>query len=123
MNKFRVKEIVLLVGVGIIGGVINGLFGAGAGLLLVPMIKKVASLEDKVAHATTLACVLFMCVVSSVVFFINKQVDFKIVIPCLIGSLVGAVAGTFLLQKFKNKIINLIFSCILIGAGVMMFVL
>ena len=123
MKKIHLKKVLILVGVGAVGGVINGLFGAGAGLLLVPLIKHFGELEDKVAHATTLACVLLMCVVSSIVFLINKQVDFKLMLPCLIGSLVGAIVGTFLLQKFKNRIINLIFSLILITAGVMMFVL
>ena len=83
----------------------------------------IAKIDEKKTHATTLACVLIMCVVSSIVFLINKQVDFKLTLWCLIGSLIGAVFGTFLLQKFKNKVINLIFSCLLVIAGVFMFVL
>ena len=123
MTKFNTNKVLQLILIGIGAGLINGMFGAGAGLLLVPMIKFVARIEDKKTHATTLACVLFMCLASSVVFFINKEYDFITIIPCLIGSLIGAVAGTFLLQKFKNKVINLIFSFVLIVAGVMMIVL
>ena len=108
--------------VGVFGGVINGLFGAGAGLLLVPLITLVSNLDEKKVHATTLACVMFMCVASSVVFLINKQVDFKLTLWCFVGSLAGAILGTFLLQKFKNKIINLIFSGLLISAGVLMII-
>ena len=110
MKKYSLKQVFLLIGVGVFGGVINGLFGAGAGLLLVPLIEMISKLEEKKVHATTLGCVLFMCVASSVVFIVNKQVDFKLTMWCFIGSLAGAILGTFLLQKFKNKIINLIFS-------------
>ena len=123
MKKFKTKEILLLILVGLFGGAINGLFGAGAGLLLVPLIKLVTKLDEKKVHATTLACVMIMCVSSSVVFFVNKQIDYKLVLWCLIGSICGAILGTILLQKFKNKVINLIFSCLLIGAGVLMIIL
>ncbi len=123
MEKYSWKQIILLVGVGVIGGLINGLFGAGAGLILVPLIELVSKMDEKKVHATTLGCVLFMCVASSLVFMINKQVDFKLTLWCFIGSLAGAILGTFLLQKFKNKIINLIFSGLLITAGVLMIVI
>lgn len=123
MKKYKPKQVLTLIGVGLVGGVVNGMFGAGAGLLLVPMIEMFGKVEEKKAHATTLACVMVMCVVSSIVFIVNKQVDYKLTMWCLIGSIIGAVAGTFLLQKLKNKIINLIFSCLLIAAGVLMIVL
>lgn len=123
MKKIKLKQVLILIGVGFVGGVINGLFGAGAGLLLVPLIKIVSKLEEKKVHATTLSCVMMMCVVNSIVFFINKQIDFGLTLWCLIGSLAGAVLGTFLLQKFKNKVISLIFSCLLVLSGVLMIVL
>lgn len=123
MKKIKLKEIIILISVGIVGGLINGLFGAGAGLLLVPLIKWVSKLDEKKVHATTLSCVLLMCVVSSVIFFVKKQIDYKLTLWCLIGSLIGAVTGTVLLQKFKNRVIDLIFSCLLIVAGVMMIVI
>ncbi len=123
MKKLNFKKVIIFIGVGLAGGLVNGLFGAGAGLVLVPLIKISSDLEDKKVHATTLSCVLLMCVVSSIIFVVNKQVDYGLTMWCLIGSLGGALLGTVLLQKFKNKIINLIFSCILIVAGVLMIVL
>ena len=123
MKKFTTKQIILLIIVGVAGGIINGLFGAGAGLLLVPMIKLVSKLDEKKVHATTLGCVMFMCIASSVIFLIKKQVDFELTLWCFIGSLIGAVVGTFLLQKFKNKVINIIFSGLLVVAGVLMIVI
>jgi uncharacterized membrane protein YfcA len=122
MSKVSAKQKILLIFVGVFGGLINGLFGAGAGLLLVPLIELVSKLNEKKVHATTLACVMFMCVASSLVFLINEQVGFGLTIWCFVGSLIGAILGTFLLQNFKNKIINLIFSCLLISAGVLMIV-
>ena len=56
----KIFDILKLVLVGIVAGFINGFFGAGGGLLLVPMIHYFCKQETKVAHATTLVCVLFM---------------------------------------------------------------
>lgn len=123
MKKFETKQILLLILVGVLGGAVNGLFGAGAGLLLVPFIKIVSKLEEKKVHATTLGCVMIMCVSSSIVFLVNKQIDFKLTLWCFIGSLAGAILGTMLLQKFKNNVINFIFSGLLVAAGVLMIVI
>lgn len=123
MKKNKFLSILKLVGVGVVAGVINGFFGAGGGLLLVPMISLVQKDDSKTAHATTLACVLFMCAASSVIYFLKKQIDFKLVLVCLIGSLIGSLLGTKLLKNLKNNIIDLVFSVVLVAAGVCMIVL
>ncbi len=105
---------------GLFSGVVNGFFGAGSGLILVPLIKIIYKLDEKQTHATTLVCVMFSCLFSSVVYLVNKQVDFGLILWCLIGSVIGGVTGTVCLKKLKNKIIDLIFSIVLIGAGVVM---
>ena len=122
-NKKDFIKILEFVAVGLVAGFINGFFGAGGGLLLVPMIGYISKQESKVAHATTLACVLFMCVASSVFYVIKKQVDFKLILVCGIGSVLGSLVGTKLLKKLKNNVIDLIFSVVLVIAGVCMIVL
>ena len=120
--KLKLKDILLLIGVGLVAGFINGFFGAGGGLLLVPMITFVAKIDVKKAHATTLFCVLFMCLCSSIIYMVKKQVDYMLVLYCLIGGIAGSLVGTFLLQKLKNNVIDLLFSIALIAAGVFMIV-
>lgn len=121
-KKEKFLDILKLVGVGIVAGFINGFFGAGGGLLLVPMISFVQKDDSKTAHATTLACVLFMCITSSVIYFVKNELDYKLILVCLIGSLIGSFVGTKLLKKLKNNIINLIFSVVLVVAGVCMII-
>lgn len=121
-NKKEIFKCVALLFVGALSGFINGFFGAGGGLLLVPMITLAAKDESRVAHATTLGCVLFMCLSSSVIYFVKKQLDFKLILICMIGSVLGSLVGTKLLKKLKNNIIDLIFSGILIVAGIFMII-
>lgn len=119
-NKKFIKLKLVLVGV--VAGLVNGFFGAGGGLLLVPMISLVANQNSKVSHATTLAAVMFMCVVSSVVYISKNEIDLKLILVCGIGSLIGSFFGTKLLKNLKNNIIDLVFSLVLILAGVGMII-
>ncbi len=122
IKKDKIIEFFKLFGVGTIAGFINGFFGAGGGLLLVPMISYTKKVDSKIAHATTLACVLFMCISSSVIYLVKKQIDFKLFLVCGIGEVVGSLVGTRLLKKLKNNIIDLVFSVVLVIAGVCMII-
>ena len=121
-KKVKILDVFKLVGVGFLSGIINGFFGAGGGLLLVPMITYVAKDNSKKAHATTLACVMFMCLASSIIYLVKNQLNFKLILVCLIGSLIGAMIGIKLLKSLKNNVIDLVFSLVLILAGILMIV-
>ena len=122
MKKNAVKRLWLLF-VGVASGLVNGFFGAGGGLIIVPMLTKLLNKNSKTIHATTLACVLSMSFSAAVVYFVKNIYDLSYIFPCLIGGIVGGVTGTFVLKKLKNKIIDLIFSLVLILAGVSMLIL
>ncbi len=121
-KKQKILSCFELVGVGLVAGFINGFFGAGGGLLLVPMISCAAKVESKKAHATTLMCVLFMCIASSIIYFVKHQLDFKLILVCGIGSVIGSFVGTKLLKKLKNNVIDMIFAVVLVIAGVCMII-
>jgi len=108
--------------IGIISGIVNGFFGAGGGLVIVPMLKKFDKQDSKTIHATTLGCVLFMCLSSSIIYFVNECIDFKLVLFCTIGSLIGSAVAVKLLKKLKNIYIDLIFSGVLIIAGISLII-
>ena len=121
--KKQTKQNLKFVGIGLGAGIINGLFGAGSGLLLVPMLSYIGGTKSKTSHATTLGCVFFMCLSGLVVYIANGVINYKLVVICSIGSLIGALVGTKLLKRLKNNIIDLIFSVVLVLAGVLMIIL
>lgn len=121
-KKTKIFNFFKLFGVGIIAGFVNGFFGAGGGLLLVPMIAYAQKTDTKTAHATTLGCVLFMCISSSIIYFIKRQLDYKLILVCAIGSVIGSLIGTKLLKNLKNNIIDLLFSVVLMIAGICMII-
>ena len=116
----RKWQIFFLIILGLFVGFINGFLGAGGGMLLVPFIILILKMDAKVAHATAILIILPICAVSGVLYIIKGAFELNIFIPCLIGTIVGGVLGTFILSKLKNNIITAIFSVVMIAAGVMM---
>ena len=52
---------------GALAGFINGFFGAGGGMVLVPLLIWLCRLEDKAAFSSAIAVILPLCIVSIVV--------------------------------------------------------
>ena len=120
-NMNRAAEVICLILLGVGVGFINGFLGAGGGMLLVPLIILILKLPTKVAHATAILIILPICVASGVAYIVNGAFSLKVFLPCLIGTIVGGVLGTFILSKLKNNVITAIFSVVMIAAGDILF--
>lgn len=118
----RWVQVILLILLGIFVGFANGFLGAGGGMLLVPCAIAILKMDTKVAHATAILIILPICVASGIIYILKDGFDFNVFLPCIIGTLIGGVLGTFLLSKLKNDIITLIFSLVMISAGVIMII-
>ncbi len=115
-------RVVLLIFLGLFVGFVNGFLGAGGGMLVVPCMLAILPIDPKVAHATAILIILPICVVSGVIYAFKGALDINVFWPCLVGTLVGGILGTFILKKLKNDIITAIFSLVMIAAGVFMIV-
>lgn len=104
--------------VGVCSGIINGLLGAGGGMLAVPTLK--TQLEPQKAHATTVAVILPMCLVSSIWYLAAGRVSVSDALPYIPFGVIGAAVGSFLLTKMNAKWLRIIFSLLMIWAGARM---
>ncbi len=102
---------------GIAVGLVNGVFGAGGGMLAVPLLKK-SGLDQKQAHANAVAVILPITAVSAVLYLINGNVSLSDSFAYIPTGLIGSVIATFLLKKFSNKLLQKIFAVFMIYAGV-----
>ncbi len=109
----------VLIGLGT--GFLNGLLGGGAGLVCVPLMKTVYK-EDKKAHAYTVSTVFAATVISTIIYWINGNVDFQSSWKYILGGIVAAPAGVFLLQKANSKILKKAFAVFLLYSAVRMFI-
>ncbi len=104
---------------GLITGLINGLLGAGGGMLAVPALKKIG-LDQKDAHRNAVTVILPMTVLSAVLYIINGRVAISDALPFIPWGLGGAVLGTFCLKKISGKWLGFIFGGFMIYAGIRM---
>ena len=104
--------------IGIIAGIISGMFSSGGGLILVPVFTYLLKLNEKEARATTLFCMIFMVIVTAIIYFKNHFIDWKLGITCAIGGIVGGFIGGKILNKISDKYLQIFFILFLIYAGI-----
>lgn len=102
-------------------GLLSGFFGGGGGMLCVPLLNMLG-FEQKQSHATALVVILPLCIISSFIYVRNGYFDGNAVLCAVIGVTVGGVMGALLMNKLNGFTVGLIFSLIMIGAGIKLLV-
>ncbi len=82
-----------LVLAGACAGLVAGVFGAGGGLVLVPLLGVLTSLQDREVFAVSLSIILPVCLVSIAVTAMTVGIDFPSALPYLPGSALGGLAA------------------------------
>jgi permease len=106
--------------IGIITGLCNGFFGAGGGTILVPAMERFLKTEEHKAHATAIAIILPLCIISAFLYTRNTDIDWKTIIYVSIGGIIGGYIGAKLLSRISKKWLHIIFGLFMIVAGVKM---
>lgn len=78
---------------GLAAGAVNGLFGAGGGMVLVPLLGWLTELEEDEIFASSLAVILPICLVSIAATALTGHLDWQASLPWLIGSAAGGTAA------------------------------
>lgn len=102
---------------GFVSGILNGLFGAGGGVVVVPMLEKFG-IRAKKAHATSIAIILPASLISAVLYFMNGNLDLMGAAAYLPTGLLGAGAGALLLKKITVRWLKLLFALVIIAGAV-----
>ena len=118
MKKFFKVSLSILVSLFV--GAVNGFFGGGGGMLLVPFLVYVLSLKQNEAHATAIPIILPISIASGITYIIKDGVNIEMLVYTLIGTVVGGIVGAFLLKKLPSFITGIIFSVLMVCAGVRM---
>ena len=80
---------------GAASGAINGLFGAGGGMVLVPLLTLLTQIHDDEIFPTSVITIFPICIVS-LMFRLNSIGDaFATGLPYLLGSIAGGLLAAF----------------------------
>ncbi len=115
MKKPKKITIILF---GALIGVINGFFGGGGGMVVVPVLTKLFGLNQKEAQATALFVILPLSIASAIIYFCYNSINFATGWPVMVGIVGGGVLGATLLNKLNNKVVKGIFVIFMLLGGV-----
>lgn len=102
---------------GAVAGALNGLFGAGGGILLVPLLLRVHKLPAQKAFATSLAIILPLSAVTLAVSLLRGQVDWRAAFPYLLGGAMGGFIAGRQLKRMPVTWLRRLFGALLILSG------
>lgn len=103
--------------IGILAGIVSGLFSTGGGMILVPALIYLMNFEDARARGTSILCILPMVVTSSVFYYRSNYINWNIAILCAIGGTIGGYIGAKLLKKISSKYLKIAFVFFLLYAS------
>ncbi|WP_225753426.1 sulfite exporter TauE/SafE family protein [Actinotalea sp. Marseille-Q4924] len=107
--------------VGVLGGVMSGLFGVGGGILMVPLLILMAGLNQKQAATTSLAAIIPAALVGSATYLANDSVDVVVAGIVAVGGIAGSYVGARLLRRIPMAWLRWLFIALLVAVAIRMF--
>ena len=111
----------VLAAVGVVGGLLSGLFAIGGGIVMVPLLTTFAKLDQRVAAATSLAAIVPTSIVGSITYFAAGEVDLVAAGIVSAGAVVGAVLGGRLLRRISLTWLRWMFIVFVVAIAARLF--
>lgn len=103
--------------IGLVTGLLNGLFGAGGGSVVVPAMETFLDMDERKSHATAIAIILVLSIVSSFFYIRQGFFDFWLWLPLTIGGMAGGMAGAKFLNKIPKRWLKIIFGSVIMATA------
>ena len=113
-HKLKVSALVLC---GLFIGALNGLLGGGGGMLAVPALSTLGDVPTKKAHATAIAVMLPMSVLSAVVYTVMGTYNIGLGWTSCLAVTLGGAGGALLLGRLSKELTSLVFYALMLAAG------
>ena len=91
-------------------------------MVCVPILQKVLSLDAKKSHATAIAVIFPLSLISAFIYVINGYIKSFPLLTIGLGVVVGGILGSFALKFLPPKAIRLIFAVIMFVGGIKLII-
>ena len=110
--------IALMVLIGLISGVVSGMFGIGGGVIIVPALMYLAKFSQHLAIGTSLAILLPPVGLWAVLeYYRHGNVDLKAALIVAIAFMIGGWMGAHLANHLSSQLLKLLFGLFVLGIG------
>ena len=103
---------------GLGAGAVNGLFGAGGGMVLVPLLTSLTELPDDEIFPSSVSIILPICLVSLAYSLWGTPVDWSATLPYLIGSAAGGVLAGLFGRKIPTLWLHRLLGVLILWGGI-----
>ncbi len=105
--------------VGAVSGFAAGLFGSGGGIAVVEGLER-TGLDEKKAHATSLAVIFPISALSAALYTAGGYVPLENTLWLCGGAAAGGILGAYCLKRVGVRLLNNIFTFLMLAAGLRM---
>lgn len=98
-------------------GLVNGLFGAGGGMVLVPMLSQKSGIAERERFSASVAVMAPICIIS-LLFSFPWNLTFRQILPYLAGSAIGGVAAGLWGKKIPTVLLHRILGAVILWGGI-----
>lgn len=114
------RQILPVIGIGLLAGLLSGLFGIGGGAVMVPLQMLFLGESIKAAVRTSLGAIVLISASGLAQHAWNHNVLWVAGLCLGLGGMLGAQFGTRLLPRLPDRTVNRLFRLLLIGLSLYM---
>lgn len=103
---------------GLCAGAANGLFGAGGGMILVPLLTNSSALNEDEIFPASVSIILPICLVSLSFTLVPAEIPWDLAVPYLIGSTAGGILAGICGKRIPTLWLHRILGILILWGGV-----
>ncbi len=107
-------DVALLSPIALLVGLVAAMTGVGGGVFFVPLLSLVYSFSPHQAIGTSLAVIVATALSSSIRYWRQKSVDYKVGLILALATIPGAFVGAYLTSFAEEELLSLIFGVFLV---------
>jgi len=108
--------------IGVLAGFFSALFGVGGGVVMVPLLLLACGFSERPAMATSLAAIGIIAGVGTVSYAFHGELKPGAAMLIGLPAAAGAIVGTAVQQRVRNRTLSIAFAGLLLGLGVKLLV-
>jgi uncharacterized membrane protein YfcA len=118
MPRMPRRRLLELAAIGTAAGMFSGLFGVGGGAVIVPMLVLRLGYADRPATGTSLAAIAVIAGAAMLTHgaYGNLHVEEGILVG--VPAVGGVIAGTWLQQRLRPRVVRLVFAGVLVVTAI-----